>query len=84
MKCPCGASEKGIIAFPLYDKGMYTTNNSLLLRACFELFNVACMKALQCGAELCIDETLFSSRGQGFSFKQYMPLKPAKYGLLYR
>lgn len=64
--------------------GLYGILNLFCHRECFELFNEACTKALQCGAELCIDESLQASRGQGFSFKQYMPLKPAKYGLLYR
>jgi hypothetical protein len=32
----------------------------------------ACTEALQCGPELCFDETLYANRGRGFSFKQYM------------
>ncbi len=53
-------------------------------RRVFELFNNACSRALQCGAEICIDETLYANRGRGFSFKQYLPLKPSKYGFLFK
>ncbi len=31
-------------------------------REVFELFNNACSKAMQCGPDLCIDETLFANR----------------------
>jgi hypothetical protein len=44
----------------------------------------ACTEALQCGPELCFDETLYANRGRGFSFKQYMKAKPSKYGFLYK
>jgi hypothetical protein len=53
-------------------------------RRVFELFNNACSHALQCGAEICIDETLYANRGLGFSFKQYLPLKPSKYEFLFK
>lgn len=53
-------------------------------REVFNLFNEACTKHLQCGDELCFDETLYPNRGRGFSFKQYMPAKPSKYGFLYK
>jgi hypothetical protein len=53
-------------------------------REIFELFNEACTEALQCGDQLCVDESLYRNFGRGFSFKQYMKAKPAKYGLLYR
>jgi hypothetical protein len=53
-------------------------------REVFSLFNEACTAHLQCGPELCFDETLYPNRGRGFSFKQYMPAKPSKYGFLYK
>jgi hypothetical protein len=53
-------------------------------REVFNIFNEACTEHLQCGGELCFDETLYPNRGRGFSFKQYMPAKPAKYGFLYK
>jgi len=34
--------------------------------------------------EICIDETLYANRGRGFSFKQFLPLKPSKYGFLFK
>jgi len=55
-----------------------------LARDVFEKFNEACSKALQCGEQLCIDETLYANRGRGFQFKQFNPSKPAKYGFLYK
>jgi len=54
-----------------------------LFREVFELFNDAIARPLQCGLELVVDESLISCRGR-FPFKQYMPLKPGKYGFLYK
>ena len=56
----------------------------LLLRTVFELFKDACSRALQCGGELCFDETLYANRGRNFSFKQYLPQKPSRYGFLFK
>jgi hypothetical protein len=53
-------------------------------REIFEMFNEACTDALQVGPEMCFDETMYANRGRGFSFKQYMKAKPAKYGFVYR
>jgi hypothetical protein len=53
-------------------------------RELFEMFNEACTNALQVGPEMSFDETMYANRGRGFSFKQYMKAKPAKYGFLYR
>ena len=47
------------------------------------MFNAAIALPLQCGLEVVIDETLYSCRGR-FQFKQYLPLKPGKYGFLYK
>lgn len=35
---------------------------SIIFREVFELFNDACSRALQCGPEICIDETLYKNR----------------------
>lgn len=62
----------------------YLLTNCFLFREDFELFNDACSRALQCGGELCFDESLYANRGRNFSFKQYLPQKPARYGFLFR
>jgi hypothetical protein len=38
-------------------------------RKILTLFNQACGKAMQCGANLTVDENLYPNRGRGFSFK---------------
>jgi hypothetical protein len=38
------------------------SNSVHLFREVFELFNDACSRAMQCGEDLSIDETLFASR----------------------
>ncbi len=38
-------------------------------REILTLFNKACAKNMQCGANLTVDETLYPNRGRGFSFK---------------
>jgi hypothetical protein len=65
-------------------RSLPTPGNLLYFRQVFDYFNDACSRALQCGPELCIDETLYANRGRGFSFKQFNPLKPSKYGFLYK
>ena len=44
------------------------------------IFNSNIKQAFEPGENLCIDETLYSYRGR-CPFKQYMPKKPAKYGI---
>jgi len=56
----------------------------LLFRKVFELFNDNCSRALQCGPEICVDETLYANRGRGFDFRQFLPLKPSRYGFLFK
>ena len=46
----------------------------------FDIFKNNIFVLLMPGAHLCVDETLFSFRGK-CSFRQYMPSKPAKYGI---
>lgn len=48
----------------------------------FDIFRNNCMNGLVLGAHMCIDEQLYSYRGR-CSFKQYIPSKPAKYGIKY-
>ena len=50
------------------------------IRVIFELFRQNIRTAYTPGGHLCIDETLYSYRGR-CSHRQYMPKKPAKYGL---
>ena len=59
-------------------------NHILIFREVFELFNDACSRALQCGPDMAVDETLYAYRGRGLAFKQYLPQKPAKYGFLFK
>ena len=51
------------------------------MRSIFEKFNLNCSKHMNPPEYLAIDETLYPSRGK-IAFKQYNPMKPAKYGLL--
>ena len=46
----------------------------------FNLFRKNIKRALDPGSNLCVDETLYSYRGR-CPFKQYIPSKPAKYGI---
>jgi hypothetical protein len=55
-----------------------------IFREVFELFNDGCARALQCGPEICVDETLYANRGRGFSFRIFLPLKPSRYGFLFK
>ena len=48
----------------------------------FEKFQFKIKNLLKPGHSLCVDEQLYSYRGR-CSFKQYMPSKPAKYGIKY-
>jgi hypothetical protein len=48
----------------------------------FEIFRKNIQTAFEPGKQLCIDETLFCFRGR-CAHRQYMPAKPAKYGLKY-
>ncbi len=38
-------------------------------REILNLFNQACARAMQCGANLTVDEILYPNRGRGFTFK---------------
>ena len=53
------------------------------MRNFFESANNNFRKALQPGAYLIIDETLYVTRNQ-ISFKQYNPSKQARYGVVYK
>ena len=48
----------------------------------FNIFKSNIFSLIEPGASLCIDEQLYAFRGR-CSFRQYMPSKPAKYGLKY-
>ena len=50
------------------------------MRKIFDMFKANCKKGLKPGVNLCIDEQLYSYRGK-CAFKQYIPSKPAKYGI---
>ena len=50
------------------------------IRAIFDIFRQKLRSAYTPGLHLCIEETLYSFRGR-CSHRQYMPKKPAKYGL---
>ena len=60
----------------LYDKGC-------VVREILEDFNDNCSKVIIPSPWLCIDECLYPSRNR-LSFRQYIPSKPAKYGLLFK
>ncbi len=53
-------------------------------RQILTLFNINCARAMQCGAWLAFDETLYPNRGNGYGFRMYIGSKPWKYGILYR
>jgi hypothetical protein len=53
-------------------------------RQILTLFNINCARAMQCGAWLAFDETLYPNRGNGYGFRIFMGSKPWKYGILYR
>lgn len=50
------------------------------IREIFDIFNNNCMKFYNCGSLITVDEKLESFRGR-CSFRQYIPSKPAKYGI---
>lgn len=50
------------------------------IRSIFEQFNDNLLKAYICGSSVCVDERLEAFDGR-CGFKQYMPKKPATYGL---
>ena len=50
------------------------------MRTVFNMFKLNCEKGLIPGSNLCIDEQLYSFRGR-CAFKQYIPSKPAEYGI---
>ena len=50
------------------------------MRTIFDMFKSNCVNGLTPGSNLCIDEQLYSFRGR-CAFKQYIPSKPAKYGI---
>ena len=52
------------------------------IQFCFERFREKVTAAFEPGANLCVDEILYSFRGN-CSWRQYMPSKPAKYGQKY-
>ncbi|XP_019891791.2 uncharacterized protein LOC109612283 [Musca domestica] len=50
------------------------------IREIFEMFNQNCEKNFSCGSYITVDEKLEGFRGR-CSFRQYIPNKPAKYGI---
>jgi hypothetical protein len=48
----------------------------------FSLFKSKLVEAFSPGQELCVDESLLGFRGR-CPFRQYMPKKPSKYGMVY-
>lgn len=55
-------------------------DKACLVSELYALFNEASESNLMPGANLCVDETLVPFRGR-CSFRQYIPSKPARYGL---
>lgn len=59
-----------------------STSKYFKMNELFNIFRSNIKSALTPGKHLCVDEQLYSFRGH-CKFRQYMPNKPAKYGLKY-
>ena len=62
-------------------KNRHKSDRFAAFREIFEMFNDNCSRGLNTDGYICIDETLYPSR-QKISFRQYDPMKPARYGIL--
>ena len=58
----------------------WQTDRLAAMRDVFEQFNDNYVASLICGDYLCIDECLYACRNQ-IGFRQYNPIKPARYGI---
>jgi len=62
---------------------LWPSDRFAAIRSIFENFNVNCLKYMVPSEYLTIDESLIPMRNQ-INFKQYNPMMPAKYGLLFK
>ena len=62
------------------DKRHVRVSKTFKVSEIFEIYQSNCFQALEPGSDICVDEQLYSFRGR-CPIKQYMPSKPAKYGI---